>query len=139
MCLLRRRRLLQLVVAAAGGSDSAWRFGELLERIFRLLETTSRIAGQHVHKSECALDALVVVVLGQETHLTHLWQFGQLEGELRLRLLHIGAKLTLYIVVELVRFLGTAPDASLARVVDSSSDQTAAHQESDGKIGFGVT
>lgn len=92
-----------------------------------------------MHKSECALDTLVIVVLGQETHLTHLWQFGQLERELRLRLLHVRAQLTLHIVVELVRFLRTAPDTSLARVVDSSGDQTASQQESNKKIGFGVT
>lgn len=129
---LLRRRLLQFVVACR--LDSIGRFGELLERVFYLFQTTTSITGQHMHKTECALDALVVVVLGQEAHLTRLWQLGHLEGQLRLRLLHVRAEFRLYIVVQLVRLFGTAPDAHLARVVDSSSDQTAAHQESAGRL-----
>lgn len=126
------RRLLQFVVACR--LDSIGRFGEILERVFHLLQATTRIAGQHVHKAECALDTLIVVMLGQEAHLTRLRQLGHLEGQLRLRPPHIGAEFRFHIVVQLVRLLGAAPDAHLARVVDSSSDQTAAHQESSGRL-----
>lgn len=130
------RRLLQFVVTYR--LDSIGRFGEILERVFHLLQATTRIAGQHMHKAERALDTLIVVMLGQEAHLTRLRQLRHLEGQFRLRLLHVRAELRLHIVVQLVRLLGAAPDAHLARVVDSSSDQTAAHQESRGKIGLSL-
>lgn len=83
-----------------------------------------------MNEAEGALDALVIVVLCQETDLSGLGQLGNLERQLFLRLLNVRAELRFDVVVQLIGLVRAAPDANTLGVVHHSSDGASAQQKS---------